>query len=131
MICIELKFQSFTKNTENYSKIAFFLCSRPKMAIFQIFQARFFDGHFFGLQEGSMKSEILLPPLVAFESLPSVSSLGWHGSQSHSNFRWKYLISDPCFITSLLSHPSLLTPLLTCFSCNGQKSFVPFSSLIV
>ena len=47
------------------------------MAIFQIFQARFLDGHFFGLQEGSMKSEILLPPLVAFESLPSVSSLGW------------------------------------------------------
>ena len=65
------------QNTENSLKIAFFLYSRPKIAVFQNFHTRFFDGHFFGLQEGSMKSEILLPPMPSFENLVSVLSLVW------------------------------------------------------
>ena len=51
-----------------------FSYSRPKMAVISIFQDRFFIGHFFGLQEGSMQLEILIPPMVAFENLVSGSS---------------------------------------------------------
>ena len=68
---------SLKQNIENCSKIVFYWYSSPKIAVFQIFHTRFFDGHFFGLQEGSMKSEILLPPMPSFENLVSVLSLVW------------------------------------------------------
>ena len=55
-------------------KNSLFLYPRPNIAVFQFFHARFFDGYFFGLQEGSMKSEILLPPMPSFENLVSVLS---------------------------------------------------------
>ena len=62
------------ENAENYSEMAFFLCSRLKKGRFFNFPGQIFFWHFFGLQEGTMQLEILIPPMVAFENLVSGSA---------------------------------------------------------
>ena len=49
-------------------KSRIFLCSRPKMAVFQIFQDTFFCGPLISIQEGLVKSLIIVPPLFAAET---------------------------------------------------------------
>ena len=62
-----------SKNIEKLWKVAFFLCSRPKMAVFQIFQDRFFHGPLISIQEGLLKTYILVSSLFAAENVVCVS----------------------------------------------------------
>ena len=58
------------KNIEKLWKVAFFFGSRPNMAIFQIFQDRFFHGLLFSIREGLVKALIVVPLLFAAEIDP-------------------------------------------------------------
>ena len=49
-------------------KSCIFFCSRPNMAVFQIFQDTFFCGPLISIQEGLVKALILVPPLFAAET---------------------------------------------------------------
>ena len=84
-------------------KSSIFLCSRPKMAVFQIFQDRFFWVPLISIQEGLVKAFILVPPRLASKSLISVSSYGWGICRAFS------LILRFSTRNEVASHPSLQT----------------------
>ena len=57
---------------EKHQKSSIFLCSRPKMAVFQIFQDRFFHGPLISIREGLLRVFIQVPPLFASKNHLSV-----------------------------------------------------------
>ena len=58
---------------EKHKKNSIFLCSRPKTAVFQIFQDRFFHGLLISIREGLLRIFIQVPPLFASKNHLSVS----------------------------------------------------------
>ena len=60
---------SFEKHQKTLKRCIFF-CSRPNMAVFQIFQDRFFHGLLFSIREGLVKALIVVPSLFAAEIDP-------------------------------------------------------------
>ena len=73
-------FEKHRKPPKNSEKLHFF-GSRPKLAVFQIFQDRFFWVPLISIQRGLVKAFILVPPRLASKSLISVSSYGWSKHQ--------------------------------------------------
>ena len=57
---------------EKHQKSSIFLCSRPKMAVFLIFQDRFFHGPLISIREGLLRVFIQVPPLFASRNHLSV-----------------------------------------------------------
>ena len=60
---------SFEKHRKTLKSCIFF-GSRPNMAVFQIFQDRFFHGLLFSIREGLVKALIVVPSLFAAEIDP-------------------------------------------------------------
>ena len=69
----DLKHGVFIWKTPKNSEKVHFFCSRPNMAVFQIFQDRFFDGLLFSIREGLVKALLVVPSLFAAEIDPSGS----------------------------------------------------------